>query len=56
LLEVEEGVYGGEEGTVEPSSTLRDELRNGVWDMLAYVEEAWERLTYQVHLSLPWLP
>lgn len=30
LAEVEEGVDGCEEGTVEPSSTLRNKLRDGI--------------------------
>jgi hypothetical protein len=35
LLEVEERVYGSEEGTVEPTSTLGNELGYGVCNMLA---------------------
>lgn len=31
LAEVDEGVDGSEEGAVEPSSSLRDELRYCVW-------------------------
>jgi hypothetical protein len=30
LLEVEERIDGGEEGTVKPAATLRDELRNSI--------------------------
>jgi hypothetical protein len=34
LLEVDKGVDSGKEGTVEPSTTLGDELRNGIYTTL----------------------
>ena len=35
LTALDQGIDGSEEGSVEPSSTLRYELRNSIWQLLA---------------------
>lgn len=53
LLEVQEGVDGGEEGTIEPTATLGDKFGHGIYrDSLALWEDRVSKSWLTGHICL----
>lgn len=57
LAEVNKGVDGGEESTVEPSSSLGYEFRDGILgELVHFLLDIWGCWTYQAHQFHQYIP